>query len=154
MPDFSEFGAIEAKELGPIAKVMAQTMSATWQRVPMVTQFDKADVTKLEEIRQLNKAQFAANGYRLTMTAILIKVLAVALQKFPDFNASFDENGPALIRKSYINIAIAVDTPHGLVVPVIKGVEHKNIDQISFELDKISKKGPTTKANPRRFKRE
>lgn len=140
LPDFTKFGELEVKELGAIKKATAIHMSKVWQIVPMVTQMDKADVTDLEKFRKDNREFFIQKGAKLTMTAILIKVLAILLNDFPYFNASFDETNYQAILKKYINIGVAVDTPNGLLVPVIKDVDHKSILDISLKLGEISKK--------------
>lgn len=140
LPDFSKWGEVDIQPMSNVRKKTAEHLSYAWASIPHVTQFDKADITELEKLRKqfAPKAEFA--GGKLTVTAILLKVIAAALTKFPQFNASVDMGNKSIIYKKYINIGIAVDTEKGLLVPVIKNVDKKNILQLSVELSEISKK--------------
>ncbi len=140
LPDFSKWGDIRKEPMSNIRKKTAEHLSYAWSTIPHVTQFDKADITDLEKLRK----QFAKNvevaGGKLTVTAILLKVIATALKRFPQFNSSVDMDNKEIILKDYFNVGIAVDTEKGLIVPVIKDVDKKNIVQLSTELTEISVK--------------
>jgi pyruvate dehydrogenase E2 component (dihydrolipoamide acetyltransferase) len=140
LPDFSKWGTIEEEKLSNIRRKTAEHMSLCWNTVAHVTQFDKADITELEHFRQQQKARVAAAGGKLTITAMLVKVAAVALKKFPKFNASIDPVNQKIIYKRYYNVGIAVDTDRGLLVPVIRDVDQKSIIQIAMELGDIAEK--------------
>ncbi|NUN08828.1 MAG: 2-oxo acid dehydrogenase subunit E2 [Ignavibacteriaceae bacterium] len=140
LPDFSKFGSIERKPMSNIRAKTAEHLSYAWGSIPHVTQFDKADITDLEAIRKMFAPKVEAKGAKLTVTAILIKIIAHALQKFPQFNASVDMENKEIIYKSYFNIGVAVDTDRGLIVPVINEADKKNITEISLNLAEISEK--------------
>ncbi len=140
LPDFSKWGEVDIQPMSNVRKKTAEHLSYAWATVPRVTQFDKADITELEKLRKQFAPKADAAGGKLTVTAILLKVIAAALTKFPQFNASVDMGNKSIIYKKYINIGIAVDTEKGLLVPVIKDVDKKNILQLSVELSEISKK--------------
>jgi len=140
LPDFSKWGETERESMSKLRQTGAKHLSYAWVSIPHVTQFDKADITELEKLRKANGKKAEAAGGKLTMTAILIKVIEAALRKFPQFNASVDMSKMEIIYKKYFNIGIAVDTPYGLVVPVLKNVEKKNIIDLSVELTEMSKK--------------
>jgi len=148
LPDFKKFGEIEIRQMNNIRKKTAHHLSFAWQNIPHVTQFDEADITRLEILRKQYTEYVASKGGKLTVTSILLKVVAAALKKFPDFNASVDMENDAIIYKKYYNIGIAVDTPKGLIVPVIKNVDGKNILQLSIELAQISSKAREGKISP------
>lgn len=138
--DFSKFGSTELKPLNKIKRITAQNMHRSWISVPHVTQFEEADITELEAFRKQYKDKAQAKGYKLTPLAFITKAVASALQHFPQFNASLDDKGENLIIKHYVNIGIAVDTPNGLVVPVIKGVDGMSVYQIAAEMAHLSQK--------------
>lgn len=140
LPDFTRFGEIERKPMNNVRRKTAEHVSYAWSTIPHVTQFDKADITDLEKLRRQFSKQVETAGGKLTVTAILVKVIASALKIFPQFNASVDMDNGEIIYKKYINIGIAVDTERGLIVPVIKDADMKNITQISVELAEISRK--------------
>ena len=140
MPDFTKWGEVAREPWSNIRRVTSEHLSYSWNTVPHVTQFDKADVTALEELRKKYKDQVVKAGGNLTVTAMLVKVLATALQKFPQFNASIDPDRGELIYKKYVNVGVAVDTDRGLLVPVIKDASHKNITQIAVELQQLAEK--------------
>ncbi|NLT52732.1 MAG: dihydrolipoyllysine-residue acetyltransferase [Ignavibacteria bacterium] len=140
LPDFSKWGETDIQPMNNVRKKTAEHLSYAWASIPHVTQFDKADITELEEIRkQYGKLAESAGG-KLTVTAILLKIAASALKKFPQFNASVNMAGNEIIYKKYINIGVAVDTDRGLIVPVIRNVDKKNIIELAAELAEISKK--------------
>ncbi len=140
LPDFSKWGKVEIEKMNKLRQTSATHLSYAWSTIPHVTQFDKADITELEKLRKANGKKAEAAGGKLTMTAILIKVMEAALRKFPEFNASIDMQKKEIIYKNYFNIGVAVDTERGLLVPVIKNVDTKNVIDISVELTKISQK--------------
>lgn len=150
--DFTEFGDIDVQPLSRIQKISGKYLHRNWVRIPHVTQFDEADITDMEAFRQANKAEAKANGYSLTPLAFIVKAVAVALRKFPKFNASLDESGENLILKKYFHIGIAVDTPNGLVVPVIRDVNNKTVMEIAEEMGQISLKAREGKLSPNDMK--
>jgi pyruvate dehydrogenase E2 component (dihydrolipoamide acetyltransferase) len=138
--DFSKFGAIETKPLNKIKRLTGINVHRSWITVPHVTQFDEADITELEAFRQSQKNFTEAQGVKLTPLVFIMKAVVAALKKFPTFNASLDSTGENLILKKYFHLGIAVDTPNGLVVPVIRDVDQKGMLEIAKELAVISKK--------------
>lgn len=148
LPDFSKFGQIEREGMNNIRKKTAENMAQAWSTIPMVTQFDKADVTDLEKLRLKLDARARAAGGKLTVTAILMKVCASALKRFPKFNASIDLAKEEVVFKKYFNIGVAVDTERGLLVPVVKNVSAKNIFEISADLQVIAEKARNRKVSP------
>lgn len=140
LPDFAKWGDVERKQMSNIRRKTAEHLSFAWASIPHVTQFDKADITKLEEIRKQFSKKVEMEGGKLTVTAILIKVIASALKVFPQFNSSIDMEKNEIVYKKYFNIGLAVDTDRGLLVPVIRDVDKKNIIQLSRELNEISQK--------------
>ena len=145
LPDFSKWGAIQRQPLSKIRQIIAQNMSRAWQQVAHVTQFDRADVTDLEAFRQRNKTVAEASGAKLTPTVLALKAIITALKAFPQFNASLDAAANELILKRYYNLGIAVDTERGLLVPVIKDVDRKDILELACELGDISQRARTNK---------
>jgi pyruvate dehydrogenase E2 component (dihydrolipoamide acetyltransferase) len=123
-------------------------MARAWATIPHVTQHDKADITELEALRRRFAPRAEAAGGKLTVTAILLKVVAAALKVFPKFNASVDMAGRTVVYKKFTNVGIAVDTERGLLVPVLRGVDRKNIVQLAVELGEISKKAREGKIAP------
>ena len=138
LPDFSKWGETEAKPMSGVRLATAKHMARAWAEVPHVTQFDKADITDLEKLRKQFGPSVEKAGAKLTPTAILLKVVAAALKKFPQFNSSLDLRNEQVILKKFIHIGVAVDTPRGLLVPVIRDVEQKNIIDLSKELASLS----------------
>ena len=138
--DFSQFGEIEVKPLNKIKRLTAKNMHRSWLNVPHVTQFDEADITELESFRKSKKQAAEKAGYKLTVLAFVTKAVVECLREFPQFNASLDTSGESLIYKHYFNVGIAVDTPNGLVVPVIKEVDKKSVADIATEMANLSKK--------------
>ena len=148
LPDFSQFGKIERKPITLTRKSIAAQLGFSWPLVPQVTQHDHADITDLEEFRAEYGPKVEKAGGKLTVTSILLKVIADALQQFPRFNASFDPATGELILKKYYNVAIAVDTDRGLLVPVIRDVDKKDILQLSVEISKLAEKTRDKKVMP------
>jgi len=135
LPDFSQWGEIERQPFRSIRRATAARMTASWTQIPHVNCQDVADITELEEFRQRHKQDIEQAGGRLTMTVFAIKAVATALKTYPQFNASLDLENQEIILKKYFHIGIAVDTPHGLMVPVIRDVDRKSIKEIAIELN-------------------
>ncbi len=148
LPDFSQFGPVERKAQGKIAKVSATNLSMAWQTIPHVTQHDLIDITDLEEARKRFGESLGKNGPKVTMTAIVMKALIPALKAFPHVNASLDAAKGELILKQYYNIGCAVDTPNGLLVPVVKNVDQKSIVQIAADLADLAARAREKKLKP------
>ena len=146
--DFSKFGEVEEVDLPRIKKLSGPHLHRSWLNVPHVTQFDEADITELEAFRKAEKAAAEKAGVKLTPLAFLVKASARALAEFPDFNSSLRGDGAALIRKHYINIGVAVDTPQGLVVPVIRDADRKGIYDIAGDMAELSGKARDGKLGP------
>ncbi len=146
--DFSKFGSVEEHKLSKINVLTGEHMTRCWLNIPHVTQYDEADITDLEDFRKSLKAEAEKLGIRVTMLAFLMKAVASALKAYPRFNSSLSADGQSLIMKKYYNIGIAVDTPNGLVVPVIKDVDQKSIYQLSEDLMAMSKKARDGKLTP------
>ena len=137
LPDFSRWGETVVESFSTVRKLTAERLSQAWA-APHVTQFDKAEVSRLEELRKLNREKVADAGGNLTVTAILVKALSRALSEFPKFNSSIHMGNRTIVYKKYISIGVAVDTERGLLVPVIRDVDKKDITEISVELTDIS----------------
>mgnify|MGYP000751104366 CR=1 FL=1 len=146
--DFSKFGEIEEVELPRIKRLSGPHLHRSWLNVPHVTQFEDADITELEAFRKAEKAAAEQAGVKLTPLAFLVKASARALAEFPDFNSSLRSDGGALIRKHYINVGVAVDTPQGLVVPVIRDADRKGVHAIAADLGELSGKARDGKLGP------
>jgi pyruvate dehydrogenase E2 component (dihydrolipoamide acetyltransferase) len=140
LPDFSKWGEIERQPMSNIRRTVAERLSYAWTTIPHVTQFDKADITAMEELRKQYREQVAKAGGNLTVTAMLVKVLATAVQKFPQFNASVDMQTGEIVYKKYVNVGVAVDTDRGLLVPVVRHADKKNINQIAIEINQLAEK--------------
>ena len=145
LPDFSKWGDVERQPMRAIRRKTAERMATAWSTVPHVTQGDKADITDLEALRQKYAKRVEAAGGKLTITAITLKVVASALKVFPQFNASIDVASDEVVLKKYVHIGVAVDTEAGLLVPVIRDVDQKNIVQISTELQALAEKAKARK---------
>ena len=139
LPDFSKWGAIEVKPMSNIRRKTAEHLSVAWQ-APHVTQHDKADVTGVEEFRKLHGARAEKDGAKITVTAIVIKIVALAIEKYPQFASSVDMANESIVFKKYCHIGVAVDTPNGLLVPVIRDADKKSISEIAKELATLSQK--------------
>ena len=146
--DFSKWGEIELKPLTKIQKLSAQNLHRAWLHIPHVTQFDEADITELEAFRVAQKDALKAQGVSLTVLSFLVKACAYVLKQYPKFNASLSKDGEQLILKHYIHIGVAVDTPNGLVVPVIRNADQKSISAIARELGELSAKARDKKLSP------
>lgn len=140
LPDFSKWGEIETEKMSGIRRATANQMAYAWGTAPRVTQFDKADIGDLEAMRKKYGQRLEKSGAKLTVTAILLKVAAAALKQFNKFNASIDLENQQVIFKNYYHIGVAVDTPAGLVVPVIRDVDRKNIFELAVELGEVAVK--------------
>ncbi|MDF1588303.1 MAG: dihydrolipoyllysine-residue acetyltransferase [Gammaproteobacteria bacterium] len=138
--NFEQFGDIKSQELSRIKKISGKHLHACWLNIPHVTQFDEADITELEEFRKENKDMAAKRGVNLTPLVFIIKAVVASLKMFPEFNASLSEDKESLILKNYYNIGVAVDTPNGLMVPVIKDVDKKGFLELAGELGEISQR--------------
>ncbi len=146
--DFSRFGKTELKPLSKIRRLAGQSLHRSWITVPLVTQFDEADITELEAFRKSRLAEAQAQGLKLTLVTFLVKAVVVALKRFPDFNASLTSEGDALVMKHYFHIGIAVNTDHGLMVPVIKDVDQKGLFDIAAEIKQLSDKARAGNISP------
>ena len=138
LPDFSKFGNVERRKLSKLERTAASHLSMSWQTIPHVTQHDLADITNLESSRKMFMSTVGKNGPKVTMTAIAVKAAVNALKAFPHFNSSFDAQTGELVLKEFFNIGIAVDTPYGLVVPVIKDADKKTIIDIAQETTEMA----------------
>ena len=146
--DFAKFGTVETVSLGRIRKLSGQHLRRAWLNVPHVTHQDEADITELEEFRKSLKEEAAREGIRITLLGFVLKILVSALKKFPSFNASIHPNGENLVLKKYFHIGVAVDTPNGLVVPVIRDVDRKSIFDLARDLGEMSEKARSGKLSP------
>ncbi len=145
LPDFAKWGEVERKPMTGIRRKTAEHLSHAWTAIPHVTQFDKADITSLEQVRKKYRAEVEKAGGNLTVTAIAVKVIASALKAFPQFNASVDAAGESIVYKKYINVGIAVDTDNGLLVPVIRNADRKNLIELSVEINQLADKARARK---------
>ena len=146
--DFAKFGPVELKARSRIKKLSAANLHRNWVMIPHVTQFDEADITDLEAFRKSNTAETEKRGFKLTMLAFLIKASVNALRQFPEFNSSLDKTGANLVLKKYFHIGVAVDTPDGLVVPVVRDADRKGVFDLARELSEISKLARDKKLKP------
>ncbi|WP_104202753.1 pyruvate dehydrogenase complex dihydrolipoyllysine-residue acetyltransferase [Billgrantia saliphila] len=147
--DFSQFGEVEEKPMGRLLKMGATNLHRSWLNVPHVTQFDEADITELETFRKSMKAEAEAQGAKLTPLPFLVKACAFALRKFPQFNVSLKSDGETLVWKKYVHIGVAVDTPDGLMVPVIRDADRKSLIELAKESVELA-----GKAQSKKLKRE
>jgi len=138
LPDFSKWGPIAKRPMTPLRKVIAERMSQSWSAVPRVTQFEEADVTALDALRKRHGEAFEKKGARLTLTVFILKVVADTLKKHPAFNASIDEEAGEIIVKEYCHIGMAVDTEQGLIVPVLRDVDKKDLATLAKELNDLA----------------
>ena len=146
--DYSTWGDIEEVKLSKIKKITGQRLQQAWQSIPHVTQFDQADITKLDQTRQKMNKNLSDKKTKVTFLPFLMKAVVQTLKEAPEFNSSLSHMAQSLIIKNYFNIGIAVDTPTGLVVPVIRNVDQKNINDLSLELAELSKKARSKKLKP------
>ncbi len=148
LPDFSKWGKTERVSMRGVRRKTAEHLRQAWNTIPHVTQQDRADITELEQLRARFAPRAEEAGGKMTVTAIALKVCASALKVFPQFNASIDMGKEEIIYKQYINIGVAVDTDRGLLVPVIRDVDKKNIVELAAELTQMSKKAKDRKLTP------
>ncbi|MFP4565805.1 MAG: 2-oxo acid dehydrogenase subunit E2 [Spirochaetaceae bacterium] len=148
LPDFSRFGETTREPMSQVRKITADNTTRSWQTIPHVTQFDNADVTALEEFRQKFGKRVEKAGGKLTVTAMLLKIVARALVTFPRFNASLDPQTKEIVYKHYVNVGVAVDTDRGLLVPVIKDVDRKSITDLALELADVAGRARSKKIKP------
>lgn len=147
LPDFSRWGEVTREPLSRVRELTADAMSYSWSTVPMVTQYDHARITGIEDFRkEFNRQAISEN--RLTMTAILVKICAEALKAFPRFNSSLDLASRELVLKQYVHIGVAVDTPIGLLVPVIRDADEKGVERLAVELNDLAEKTRERKISP------
>ncbi len=146
--DFSRFGAVEVKPLTKIKKLSGANLHRNWVTAPHVTQHEEADITELEAFRQEMGEEAQKQGVRLTLPAFLIKAVVAALKAYPDFNASLSADGESLVFKQYFHIGMAVDTPEGLVVPVIRDADRKGVLELARDLMTLSQKARDKKLTP------
>ncbi len=146
--DFTQFGEIETQKLSKIKKLTGQNLSRVWLNLPMVTYHEEADITDMEAFRVALNAEKSKDEVKITGLMFIIKALVAALKQFPSFNASLSPDGENLILKKYYNIGIAVDTPNGLVVPVLRNADSKSINQLANELAEKSEKARQGKLMP------
>jgi pyruvate dehydrogenase E2 component (dihydrolipoamide acetyltransferase) len=140
LPDFSKWGPVQREKMSNVRRATARNMGQSWPTIPMVTQFDKADITELEQLRAQFGKRVEAAGGKLTPTAVILKVVAAALKRFPQFNASIDMASEEIVYKQYVHVGVAVDTDRGLLVPVLRDVDQKNVIQLAVELGQIAQK--------------
>ncbi|MHB8665992.1 MAG: dihydrolipoyllysine-residue acetyltransferase [Burkholderiales bacterium] len=146
--DFAKFGPVELKPLSRIKRLSGANLHRNWISIPHVTQFDEADITELETFRKESSAASEKQGFKLTLLAFLIKACVTALRQYPEFNASLDRGGENLVLKRYFHIGVAVDTPDGLVVPVIRDADRKGVYDLARELAEVSKLARDKKLKP------
>lgn len=146
--DFSPFGETETQKLSKIKRLTGQNLSRAWLNLPMVTYHDEADITDMEAFRNALNAEKAKDDIKITGLMFIIKALVAGMQQFPSFNSSLSADGESLILKKYFNVGIAVDTPNGLVVPVLRSVNTKSINQLAAELAEKSEKARQGKLMP------
>ena len=146
--DFAKWGEIETRPLTKINKLTGQFLHRNWVTIPHVTQFDEADITDMEALRKAMAAEYKARDIRITPLVFLMKAIVRALQEYPRFNSSLDAGGENLVFKKYFNVGIAVDTPDGLVVPVVQNVDRKGLVDLAVELGEISARARDKKLKP------
>lgn len=148
LPDFTKWGGVRREAMSKVRRITAEGMANAWATVPQVTQYDKADITELEAFRKKYAAKAEAAGGKLTVTAILLKVVASALKVFPLVNASVDMAAQEIVFKEYVNVGVAVDTDRGLLVPVVKNADARNIVQLSADLSALAGKARAGRIAP------
>jgi pyruvate dehydrogenase E2 component (dihydrolipoamide acetyltransferase) len=148
LPDFAKWGKVERVSMRGVRRKTAEHLAEAWNTIPHVTQHDRADITELEQLRARFAPKAEEAGGKMTVTAIALKVCSAALKVFPQFNASIDIEKEEIVYKQYINIGVAADTDRGLLVPVIRDVDKKNIVELAVELSQLSKKARDKKITP------
>ena len=146
--DFAKFGPVQLQPLSRIKKLSGANLHRNWLSIPHVTQHDEADITELDAFRKSQADEAKKEGIRFTLLAFLIKAVVVALKQYPNFNASLSSDGESLILKQYFNIGVAVDTPLGLIVPVIRNTDQKGLLDLAKELGQVSARVRDGKINP------
>ena len=150
--DFSQWGQIEIQKLTRIKRITGQRLQQAWQSIPHVTQFDEADITELDAYRKELKTEVVKQGVKITFLPFLMKAVAIVLKEMPEFNSSLDHTGQNLVLKNYYHLGIAVDTPNGLTVPVVRDVDQKSIFDLSEELMDLSSRARSKKLKPDEMK--
>ena len=150
--DFSQWGQIEIQKLTRIKRITGQRLQQAWQSIPHVTQFDEADITELDAYRKELKTEVAKQGVKIRFLPFLMKAVAIVLKEMPEFNSSLDHTGQNLVLKNYYHLGIAVDTPNGLTVPVVRDVDQKSIFDLSEELMDLSSRARSKKLKPDEMK--
>ena len=145
LPDFSKWGEVERQPMRGVRRKTAAHLGVSWSQIPLVTQYDSADITGFEDIRKRHAKQAGEGAVPLTVTALAIKIVAAALKVFPQFNVSIDMAAEEIIVKKYIHIGVAVDTDHGLLVPVVRDADTKSLLQISAEVAELAAKARSRK---------
>lgn len=140
VPDFSKYGSVRREKMSNLRSIISDRMSMCWNRIPHVFQFNEVDLTALGEVQKRYKDDFKSKGSSVSPTNFIIKAMAICLKEFPQFNASLDEESGEIIYKDYVNIGVAVDTPTGLIVPVLKNVDQLSIFQIGKDLKELAEK--------------
>jgi pyruvate dehydrogenase E2 component (dihydrolipoamide acetyltransferase) len=148
LPDLSQWGAVERQPMSKTRRTIADTLSYGWSHIPHVTQYDRADITDLEQFRQAHAAEVEKAGGKLSVTSIVVKIVASALKAFPQLNAGLDDQRDEIVYRKYCHIAVAVDTERGLLVPVIRDVDKKSILQVSVELAQLAAKARNKQITP------
>ena len=150
--DFSKWGPVAKQPLSPLRQVIARRMAENWNTVPRVTQFDEADITELDALRKKHAPAFEKQGARLTLTAFVLKIVADTLKKHTVFNSSLDEVAQEIVIKQYYHLGVAVDTDAGLIVPVIRDVDKKNLVELCKELEELARKARERKVSAEELK--
>jgi pyruvate dehydrogenase E2 component (dihydrolipoamide acetyltransferase) len=145
LPDFERWGEVERQPMSNVRRTTSERLSHAWTTIPHVTQCDKADITAMEELRKAYREQVHNAGGNLTVTAMLVKVIATAVKQFPQFNASLDPQAEEIVYKKHVHVGVAVDTERGLLVPVIRNADQKNITQIAIEVHQAAEKARARK---------
>jgi len=148
LPDFSRWGSVRREPMSAVRRATSAAMARSWTTVPHVTQFDDADVTSLETLRRDFNQRPEADGRKLTVTAVAVKLVATVLRRFPEFNASIDAEGESIIYKDYVSVGVAVDTERGLLVPVIKDADTKRLVQVVEELADLAERARSKRIKP------
>ncbi len=146
--DFSQWGDVNFVKLSKINKLTGKFLHRNWLTIPHVTQFDEADISELEAFRKQANTTYQDQGFKLTLLSFLLKAVVATLKKYPRFNSSLSSNGNQLIEKKYFHIGVAVATPDGLVVPVIRDVDQKNLSELALDLKELSQKAREKKLSP------
>ena len=150
--DFSQWGDVEVQKLTKIKRITGERLQQAWQLIPHVTQFDAADITDLDSLRKEVKKAGAEKGIKVTFLPFLMKALSIVLKEMPEFNSSLDHNNQNLVLKNYYHLGVAVDTPRGLTVPVVRDVDQKSVFELSDELMDLSSRARDKKLKPNELK--